>query len=115
MAKHNWWQIATIIGGTLIVVQGFETSCYLEKEYDADTQVRSCRLSQIISTTVYLVFMVRATPLMHFSGARVEDNALIMLTGKAREWLPVPLVTAAVLSQFSAALRRFWLASTRCS
>ena len=41
---------------------------------------------------------------MHFLGAKVEDNALIMLAGKASSLLPVPLNIAAVLSQFSAAV-----------
>ena len=41
---------------------------------------------------------------MHFLGVKVEDNALIMLAGKASMLLPVPLVIAAVLSQFSAAV-----------
>jgi hypothetical protein len=41
---------------------------------------------------------------MHFLGKSVEDNALIMLAGKAAIWLPIPLVAAAVLSQFSAAV-----------
>ncbi len=48
------WEILTILGGTLIVVQGFETSRYLEEEFDAETRIRSCRLSQIVSTVVYL-------------------------------------------------------------
>ena len=104
MPDHNWWQILTIVGGTLIVVQGFETSRYLEEEFDTETRIRSCRLSQIVSTTVYIVFILLATPLMHFLGAEVEDNALIMLAGKASVLLPVPLVIAAVLSQFSAAV-----------
>lgn len=41
---------------------------------------------------------------MHFLGAEVEDNALIMLAGKASSLLPMPLIIAAVLSQFSAAV-----------
>ncbi|MEJ2101754.1 MAG: hypothetical protein P8X68_17550 [Desulfobacterales bacterium] len=104
MPQHNWWQILTIVGGTLIVVQGFETSRYLEDEFDTETRVRSCRLSQIISTVVYVVFIILAIPLMHFLGAKVKDNALIMLAGKASFLLPLPLVAAAVLSQFSAAV-----------
>ena len=104
MPDNNWWEIATIIGGTLIVVQGFETSRYLEEEYDTETRVQSCRLAQIIASVVYLVFIFLATPLMHFLSAKVEDNALIMLAGKASALLPLPLVTAAVLSQFSAAV-----------
>lgn len=104
MPDHGWWQILTIVGGTLIVVQGFETSRYLEEEFDTETRIRSCRLSQIVSTGVYIVFIILAIPLMHFLGAKVEDNALIMLAGKASFLLPVSLVAAAVLSQFSAAV-----------
>jgi hypothetical protein len=101
---HSWWEILTIVGGTLIVVQGFETSRYLGEVYDPVTRITSCRLSQIVSTVVYLVFVGLATPLMHYLGRTVQDNALIMLAGKASVLLPLPLVTAAVLSQFSAAV-----------
>jgi hypothetical protein len=98
------WEVLTIVGGTLIVVQGFETSRYLGREYDADTRIRSCRIAQIISTAVYLVFIVLATPLMHYLGDTVRDNDLILLAGKASVLLPLPLIAAAVLSQFSAAV-----------
>ncbi len=104
LPNHSWWEIATIVGGTLIVVQGFETSRYLGEEYDTETRIRSCRWSQIVSTGVYLLFILLALPLMHFLGAKVEDNALIMLAGKASILLPIPLIGAAVLSQFSAAV-----------
>jgi len=99
-----WWDIITIVSGTLIVVQGFETSRYLGNEYDKETRIMSCRLSQIISALVYLVFVALATPLMHFLGDTVKDNDLIMLAGKASVLLTIPLVCAAVLSQFSAAV-----------
>jgi hypothetical protein len=104
MPSHSWWEIITIVGGTLIVVQGFETSRYLGKAFDASTRIQSSRLSQIISTFVYLVFIALATPLMHFLGDTVKDNDLIMLAGKASILLPLPLIIAAVLSQFSAAV-----------
>jgi len=104
MPANNWWQILTIVGGTLIVVQGFETTRYLGDEFDSKTRISACRWSQIISTIVYIIFILLATPLMHFLGKSVEDNALIMLAGKAAVWLPLPLVAAAVLSQFSAAV-----------
>lgn len=42
--------------------------------------------------------------MMHFLGTKVEDNALIMLAGKAAFLLPVPPVATAVLGQFSAAV-----------
>lgn len=101
---HTPWEVVTIVAGTLIVVQGFETSRYLEETYDSATRIRSCRLSQLISTAVYLAFVALATPLTHFLGATVKDNDLIMLAAKASVLLPLPLVVAAILSQFSAAV-----------
>ncbi len=101
---RSHWDIITVVAGTLIVVQGFETSRYLGKEYDAETRIRSSRYSQIISTVVYLAFIGLSIPLMHFLGDSPSDNALIMLAGKASPFLPVPLIVAAVLSQFSAAV-----------
>ncbi len=104
MPSHSLWEILTIVGGTLIVVQGFETSRYLGRTFDSETRIKSCRLSQIIATVVYLVFVALSMPLMHFLGDTVKDNDLIMLAGKASVLLPIPLVCAAVLSQFSAAV-----------
>lgn len=102
--KQDLWTLLTVVGGTLIVVQGFETSRYLGAEYDRELRVWSCRSSQILSTVIYLVFVAVATPLMHFLEGKVEDNGLLMLVGKVAVWLPIPLVIAAVLSQFSAAV-----------
>jgi hypothetical protein len=104
LPKQDLWTILTVLGGTLIVVQGFETSRYLGSEFDRDLRIRSCRSSQIVSTLVYLIFVAAATPLMHFLENKVEDNGLLMLAAKAAVWLPIPLVIAAVLSQFSAAV-----------
>jgi hypothetical protein len=104
MPSHSAWEILTIVAGTLIVVQGFETSRYLGTTFDTDTRIKSCRLSQIVSTVIYLIFVALAVPLMHFLGDTVKDNDLIMLAGKASVLLPIPLVCAAVLSQFSAAV-----------
>lgn len=102
--QQDLWTMLTVVGGTLIVVQGFETSRYLGSEYDREMRVWSCRSSQIISTVIYLIFVAAATPLMHFLGGKVEDNGLLILAAKAAVWLPIPLVFAAVLSQFSAAV-----------
>ena len=102
--KQDLWTVLTVVGGTLIVVQGFETSRYLGSEYDRELRVWSCRSSQIVSTIIYVLFIFTATPLMHFLGSEVEDNGLLILAAKAATWLPIPLVIAAVLSQFSAAV-----------
>jgi hypothetical protein len=67
-------------------------------------RIWSCRSSQIVSTIIYLLFVAAATPLMYFLGNEVQDNGLLILAAKAATWLPIPLVIAAVLSQFSAAV-----------
>lgn len=102
--RQDLWTVLTVLGGTLIVVQGFETSRYLGSEYDREMRVWSCRSSQIVSMVIYVLFVAAATPLMHFLGGKVQDNGLLILAQKAAEWLPIPLVIAAVLSQFSAAV-----------
>ena len=102
--KRDPWTILTVLGGTLIVVQGFETARYLGSEFDRELRVWSCRSSQIVSTVIYLLFIAAATPLMHFLGSKVEDNGLLVLAAKASVLLTTPLVITAVLSQFSAAV-----------
>ena len=102
--KQDLWTVLTVLGGTLIVVQGFETSRYLGNQFDREMRIWSCRSSQLVSTVIYVVFVAAATPLMHFLGNHVEDNGLLVWAAKVAAWLPIPLVLAAVLSQFSAAV-----------
>jgi hypothetical protein len=101
---HTTWEMLTIVAGTLIVVQGFETTRYLGKEFDAGTRVSASRWSQIISTSVYLLFVAAAMPLVHTLNGQYDDNSLIKLAGVASSLLVAPLVIAAAMSQFSAAV-----------
>lgn len=98
------WRIVTLLAGTLIVVQGFETTRYLGDQFDADTRVRASRDAQIVSSAIYVLFVASATPLMHFLPRQVADNALMQLTGIVATWLTYPLVLVAIFSQFSAAV-----------
>jgi len=43
---HTAWQSLTIVAGTLIVVQGFETPRYLADNFDTDTRVSASRWPQ---------------------------------------------------------------------
>ncbi len=101
---HTPWEVLTIVAGTLIVVQGFETTRYLGGSFDAATRVSASRWSQIISTAVYLLFVGVALPVVHTLNGTYDDNSLIALTGVAASALAVPLIVAAALSQFSAAV-----------
>jgi hypothetical protein len=101
---HTPWEMLTIVAGTLIVVQGFETTRYLGGEFDAGVRVSASRWSQIISTCVYIIFIAVAMPLVHMLNGQYDDNSLIKLAGVASSLLVAPLVIAAALSQFSAAV-----------
>ena len=57
---HTPWEILTIVAGTLIVVQGFETPRYLADRFPADLRIRASRWAQIISTAVYVSFVALA-------------------------------------------------------
>ena len=103
-AKHTPWEMITIVAGTLIVVQGFETTRYLGGDFKADVRIRASRWSQIISTLVYLVFIAVAMPIVHALNGQYDDDSLIKLAGVASGLLVAPLVIAAALSQFSAAV-----------
>lgn len=102
--KHTPWEVVTIVAGTLIVVQGFETPRYLGASFDAETRVSASRWSQIISTVVYVIFVAVALPVVHTLNGKYDDNSLIALVGTAASMLAVPLIIAAALSQFSAAV-----------
>lgn len=104
MPDHSLWQIATILGGTLIVVQGFETSRYMGGVYKAQTRIAASRLSQCISTGVYVVFVLLALPSIHALGGNYSDDSLIKLVTHVSPFLVIPLIIAAALSQFSAAV-----------
>lgn len=101
---HTPWEMLTIVAGTLIVVQGFETPRYLGGEFETNVRVSASRWSQIISTFVYIVFIAVAMPLVHTLNGQYDDNSLIKLAGVASGLLIIPLVIAAALSQFSAAV-----------
>ena len=103
-AEHTPWEVVTIVAGTLIVVQGFETTRYLGDEFTAKARVQASRLSQWLSTAVYLVFVTAALPLIHTLNGHFNDNSLIHLAAAASGLLVAPLVIAAALSQFSAAV-----------
>jgi hypothetical protein len=104
MLDHTPWQVLTIVAGTLIVVQGFETPRYLGKMFDTKVRVSASRWSQLISTTVYVVFVALALPLVPALNGQYDDNSLIKLAGTASSLLVVPLIVGAALSQFSAAV-----------
>ena len=104
MPDRSLWEILTIVAGTLIVVQGFETTRYLGKSFDTVTRIRASRWSQYFSLSVYVLFVALAQPIVPALKGDYGDNSLITLAATASLLLPLPLIIAATLSQFSAAV-----------
>ena len=104
--QRSAWEVATIVAGTLIIVQGFETTRYLGEHFDAETRIRASRWSQYFSLAVYVVFVALAQPLVSVLKGDYGDNSLIAIAAAASLLLPLPLplIVAAGLSQFSAAV-----------
>ena len=74
--KHTPWEVLTILAGTLIVVQGFETPRYLGGSFEADVRVDASRWSQIISTVVYLLFVALALPVVHTLNGKYDATTV---------------------------------------
>jgi len=98
------WTLLTVVAGTLIVVQGFETTRYLGEHYDVETRIWASRASQYVSSIIYIVFVALVTPIVHALDGNYSDNGLIDLTRYAVAFMVAPLIIAAALSQFSAAV-----------
>lgn len=96
---------ASQLAGMLLIVQGFETSKYLGPSYDAPTKSRSMLFAQLLAGAVYVAFVVLAMPLMdRFNDRAPDETAIIELSGAITLVLPMMLVLAATMSQFSAAI-----------
>lgn len=96
--------VLLLLGGTVIVVQGFETTRYLGEHYCPETRIRASRLSQIVSTVVYVIFIALVTPHTHLLDGLMSDSGLLDIVKQVAAFLVLPLVGAAIFSQFSAAI-----------
>lgn len=96
-------EILLVLGGIVITVQGFETVRYLSDEYDRQTRIWACRLSQLTAAVVYVAFVALATPMMGLGTSKGVDGSLLDISERLLPILSVAIVIVAVLSQFSAA------------
>ncbi|MEZ5705927.1 MAG: hypothetical protein R3E56_11955 [Burkholderiaceae bacterium] len=55
------WPALTLAFGLIVTVQGFETSRYLGRAYDASTRMRSMRIAQWLASAIYMVYVVLLT------------------------------------------------------
>jgi len=94
-----------ILFGVLLVVQGFETSRFLGEKYNADIRVRTMRRAQLISGVLYIVSVIALLPVVqHLDLENIQIAEIVTATGLVASALPLMLIVAAIMSQFSAAV-----------
>lgn len=103
LQSHFTMHSLRVLLGLLIVVQGFETSRYLGEKHSAEQRIATMRAAQLISGTIYLVFIALVTVLFA-DGLATDVTAIITMTAPVAVILPVLLSVAALGSQFSAAV-----------
>ncbi|QCT94935.1 hypothetical protein FE773_06960 [Caminibacter mediatlanticus TB-2] len=95
-----------VVLGMLIVVQGFETSRYLGDKFDKVLRVKSMKLAQIISGSIYITYIF----LMLYFFAKYPlpkqglDSAIITFSKHIATILPLLLLSLSLIAQFDAAV-----------
>ena len=103
--ERDWVTKVFILAGILLVVQGFETSRFLGEKYSARIRVATMRRAQLISGTLYIVSVIALLPIVqHLDLAHIQIAEIVAATGLAAVVLPMMLIVAAIMSQFSAAV-----------
>ena len=103
--ERSTFETMRMLAGMLLVVQGFETSRYLGREYPAIVRVHSMQFAQIVSALIYIGFAFLILPLLQYLPAgQLDETAIINLSRHVSVVLPVMLIFAATMSQFSAAV-----------
>lgn len=93
-----------VLLGLLIVVQGFETSRFMEDEFDPDTRIRAMRNAQLLSGLIYILFFVLLSPLIAELAKGEGVAAIISVSALVAGILPISLTIAATGSQLSASV-----------
>jgi hypothetical protein len=102
---RSWIIKACMLFGILLVVQGFETSRFLGEKYSAEIRVQTMRRAQLISGALYVVSVIALMPIVqHLNLANIQIAEIVSATGLAATVLPLMLIVAAIMSQFSAAV-----------
>ncbi|HET6432008.1 hypothetical protein [Dyella sp.] len=103
-ARPGWHELRVLLG-CVILVQGFETSRFLGASYPAALRVRSMRWAQLLSTVIYVAFIVLLLPhVPPGHGVGMEETEIIDIVGRLSMSLGPLLVLAAIASQLSAAV-----------
>ncbi len=103
-SKDQGWLAVTLAFGLIVTIQGFETSRYLGDEYDAKTRISSMRFAQVISSAIYVTYIVLISYVFQADEFSLSETAIIDMMQVVAPILPALLVVAALSAQFSAAI-----------
>jgi len=94
-----------ILLGLIILVQGFETSRYLGDAYDGPTRIKTMKYAQLLSTAIYLLYILLLTPFFtgNLPALGGETEIITMLAPLGAVVGPL-IIFAALASQISAAI-----------
>ncbi|MBW4332042.1 hypothetical protein KY084_14320 [Stakelama sp. CBK3Z-3] len=95
---------ALLLLGLLITVQGFETSRYMGESYDRETRIRTMRNAQLISSVIYILFLVLLTPRLGQAADTEGVAGVLDVMESVTPFLGAFVMAAAVTSQLSAAV-----------
>ena len=102
--NYSTYEQIRLLAGMLLIVQGFETSRYLANGYSSSVRIKSMTVAQLVTTGIYLAFVILLLPLLiHLQEGAPDETAIIAISGFAAPALPLMLIVAAIMSQFSAA------------
>ena len=102
---RHWIDQVCILCGILLVVQGFETSRFLGEKYSAEIRVQTMRRAQLISGVLYIVSVAALMPIVQYIDLEnIKIAEIVSAAGLAATALPLMLIVAAIMSQFSAAV-----------
>ncbi len=94
-----------VLLGLVILVQGFETSRYLGAHYDGPMRIRTMRLAQLLSSAIYIAFILLATPFFtNGLPAQGGETAIIDMLQPLGTVVAPLIILAALASQLSAAV-----------
>ncbi len=98
------WETIRFLMGLLIIVQGFETTRFMNDMYDAETRIAAMRRSQSVSSAVYLVFFILMIPLYPYFTSAADVAGFIEVIGRVSPLLPFVVTGGAIASQLSASV-----------
>jgi len=94
-----------VLLGLVILVQGFETSRYLGAEYDGPTRIKTMRYAQLLSSVIYIVFILLITPFFRDGLPKTGgETAIIDMLAPLGTVVAPLIIFAALASQLSAAV-----------